>query len=47
MGRGIAPAQLSRFDEVCRCLNLLLNHWRPTLRLIAKGKQASSRHKKI
>ncbi|MDR0688703.1 MAG: hypothetical protein LBG08_00340 [Spirochaetaceae bacterium] len=34
-------------EEVYRCLNPLLNYWHPTLRLIAKEKQASGRYKKI
>jgi hypothetical protein len=34
-------------EEVYRCLNPLLNYWYPTLRLIAKEKQASGRYKKI
>jgi hypothetical protein len=34
-------------EAVYRCLNPLLNYWYPTLRLIAKEKQASGRYKKI
>jgi hypothetical protein len=34
-------------EAVYQCLNPLLNYWYPTLRLIAKEKQASGRHKKI
>jgi hypothetical protein len=34
-------------EEVYRHLNPLLNSWYPTLRLIAKEKQASGRYKKI
>jgi hypothetical protein len=34
-------------EEVYRCLNPLLNYWYPTLRLIAKEKQASGGSKNI
>jgi hypothetical protein len=34
-------------EAVYRCLNPLLNYWYPTIRLIAKEKQASGRYKKI
>jgi hypothetical protein len=34
-------------EEVCRCLNPLLNYRYPTLRLVAREKHASGRYKKI
>jgi hypothetical protein len=34
-------------EEVYQCLNLLLNYWYPTLRLVTKEKQASGRYKKV
>jgi hypothetical protein len=46
-GRFEGQEMCDALEEVYRCLNPLLNYWYPTLRLIAKEKQASGRYKKI